>query len=74
MALTVPTRCSLRRGKALTGLGRKALEPLMTEDGRGLRSLPVADLERLIGKPVDISMWDAATLRISHEALEDAAA
>lgn len=72
MALSVPERCSMRRGKALTGLGRKALEPLMTEDERGLRSLPVSSLEHLIGRRIDLASWDAATVKINHEALEDA--
>jgi hypothetical protein len=72
MALTVPTRCSLRRGIALSGLGRTALTPLMQPKPGYGSSLIVADLEHLIGRAITLEDWDRATLRISHESMEAA--
>jgi len=68
--VAVPERCSMRRAKALTGLGRAALEPLMADDGtRGYRSIPMAAVERIVGRAITLADWDKATLAISHEAM-----
>jgi len=68
--VALPERISLRRAEALTGLGRTALTPLMTDAGWG-RSILLADVESYIGRALTDDDWDACTVKMNRAAMKE---
>jgi len=64
-----PSRMSLRRGQALTGLSRAALAPLQDTGREGYKALPLSAVERILERPVTWQDW----LRAGNEIATDAA-
>jgi CBS-domain-containing membrane protein len=72
MTLEVPDRMSQRRAAAISGLSREAIARAIPSYGE-FEQISRSDLEALIGRPIDLASWDAATLALSRKAMQDAA-
>ncbi len=65
----MPTRCSRRRAKYLSGLSTAAIEQLVSPTrGEGYCNVPIAALEHILGRKITWEDWEDAGNRINRDA------